>query len=268
MSVALSVAPSSVACRSRAFIDRVTPPPDARRIPWVALACAVGLLVVLAVLVAVLVRTRGLVHLDMVGERRLREAPPAADPLGASGRFYPAALAVAELGDGQVVGTIAVLMCAATALATRAWRVVWCSALMLGIGVGAVEGSKHLLGRQPPLTPGTDSHLFGVPGGLSFPSGHSAGTLVVFGLVAALLSGPAGIRPRRRAHAGLTVAACVVSATVGTCTVVVGWHWPTDVLGGWLLGGALLLGINVLLGAGVRDARNGRQARSGTPRRM
>lgn len=207
---------------------------------------AAGLVVALAVLVAVLVGTTALDHLDVVVEHRLRAPSPGAGAGAIVPRAYARALSVAELGDGQVLATIAILVTAAAALARRRWRAAWCSALVLALLVGAVEGGKRLLGRQPPLTATTDPHLFDV-GGLSFPSGHSSGTLVVFGLVAALLSGPAGIRPSPTAHAVLTGVAGVLSATVGICTIVLGWHWPTDVLGGWLLGAILLILANLLL---------------------
>jgi membrane-associated phospholipid phosphatase len=214
---------------------------------------AVILLLALVALVLTIHDTTWLDHLDISLDHRLRPSSPvgAASATPDPVPLAPArALAIAELGDGQVIGVIATLTAVATALATRRGRVVWAPALTLGVLVGAVEGGKHLLGRAPPGTVGDQPHAFGV-GGVSFPSGHSAGTLVVFGLVAALFCGPAGIRPSRRAHAWLTVAACLVSATVGTLTITVDWHWPTDVLGGWLLGGAVLIGGNVLLaGAG------------------
>lgn len=214
-----------------------------RRRRLVAAALAVALLVVLA---TVLVVSTALDHLDLALDHRLLAAMPdylLPQPYSVG---YERALSVAEIGDGQIIATIALIAAAAAALATRTWRPVWASALVLTVLVVLVEGGKHLLGRASPGQSATDPHRYGV-GGASFPSGHASGTLVVFGLVAALLCGPAGVRPSRAAHAGLTVLACAVSAAVGWCTVVLAWHWPSDVVGGWLLGGALLIVANLVL---------------------
>lgn len=204
------------------------------------------LLAVLVVLAAVLLTTTVLDHLDLSLDHELLAGLPnylLPQPYSVG---YERALSVAEVGDAQIIATIALIAAAAAALANRTWRPVWGSALVLVVLVGLVEGLKHLIGRASPGESATDPHRYGV-GGASFPSGHASGTLLVFGLVAALLCGPAGIRPSRAAHVGLTALAGAISATVGCCTVVLAWHWPSDVLGGWLLGGALLIVANLVL---------------------
>ncbi len=62
--------------------------------------------------------------------------------------------------------------------------------------------------------------------GYSFPSGHSTNAVVVYGSLAAH-------EKRRRL---LWVLAVVLPLLVGFSRVLVGAHFPTDVLGGWLLG--------------------------------
>lgn len=71
----------------------------------------------------------------------------------------------------------------------------------------------------------------------SFPSGHAlVGT--VFYLSLALLLAPLLRAPAaRRALIGLAV---VLAAATGMSRVALGVHWPSDVLGGWALGGAWL----------------------------
>ena len=71
---------------------------------------------------------------------------------------------------------------------------------------------------------------------LSFPSGHAAGAMAVF-LTAALLI--PGDRPR------VAIAAAFACAgAIGVTRVLLGVHFPSDVLGGWLWGaGMTMIGI-------------------------
>lgn len=65
----------------------------------------------------------------------------------------------------------------------------------------------------------------------SFPSGHAAGSLTFFLTVALLLTH----RGRwRRLAAGAAVAMAMI---VGLTRVMLGVHWPSDVIGGWAFGG-------------------------------
>jgi membrane-associated phospholipid phosphatase len=105
----------------------------------------------------------------------------------------------------------------------------------------ATRGLKVAFGRSRPrlgdLTP--VSHT------LSYPSGHTSGSVVVFVLLAVLLA--AGRRW------WVVAGAALLAGLVGVTRVVVEAHWTTDVLAGYLLGTAIVAG--VLLG---RDALPGR----------
>lgn len=59
----------------------------------------------------------------------------------------------------------------------------------------------------------------------SFPSGHAAGNMILFGALALLLG--------RRSGYGVAVA---VIALIGASRVWLGVHWPSDVLAGWIEG--------------------------------
>ncbi len=81
---------------------------------------------------------------------------------------------------------------------------------------------------RPDLVPALDQVT-----DLSFPSGHSAGAMAVF-LTAALLIH--GDRPRL-AFAG----ALGCAGAIGISRVLLGVHFPSDVLGGWMWGAGMAM---------------------------
>jgi Membrane-associated phospholipid phosphatase len=72
--------------------------------------------------------------------------------------------------------------------------------------------------------------------GYSFPSGHSTNAMSVFGCLAVNL--------RKR---WVTILTILIPLLTGISRVVVGAHYPTDVLAGWLLGVISVLIIQLLL---------------------
>jgi undecaprenyl-diphosphatase len=73
----------------------------------------------------------------------------------------------------------------------------------------------------------------------SFPSGHAMMTAIVYLTLAALL---ARSESRHRLKAFLLLLAAAVTLMVGLSRVYLGVHWPSDVLGGWMIGSAWAAG--------------------------
>jgi undecaprenyl-diphosphatase len=88
---------------------------------------------------------------------------------------------------------------------------------------------KEVVGRgRPAIVP----HFINVDT-LSFPSGHSMMSMVVYLVLAILLSPQL---PDRRARSYVIMVALLLTFLIGISRVYLGVHYPSDVLGGWLVG--------------------------------
>ena len=97
--------------------------------------------------------------------------------------------------------------------------------LVILVGRGMAEVQKYWIARaRPALEP----HLVVVKTS-SFPSGHATSSMIFY-LTVALALTP---REWRRPAAG---GAVLLSLLVGLSRVMLGVHWPSDVVGGWLFG--------------------------------
>ena len=102
----------------------------------------------------------------------------------------------------------------------------------------SVDGLKLLIGRPRP-----DLDLPFMPGSASFPSGHSANSMAVFVAVALIAVPPAWRRSALAAAIGLSI-------LVGLTRIILGVHWPSDVIGGWAWG---LIVVGLAMAAGRRS---------------
>lgn len=185
----------------------------------------VGLLAVVlaAVPLALLVRAawQPLVEVDVAAIRA------AEDAVASSSALLAAARAATLLGDPALVW-LASLVLAGVLAARGRWRL---ALLVLVVRVGTQllsTGLKTAVDRARPV--------FDVPVdtalGASFPSGHSLAAAGFWSCVA-VLALPL-VAPRRRVL--LLVAAAAVAALVAVSRVLLGVHYPSDVVGGLLLG--------------------------------
>ena len=135
-------------------------------------------------------------------------------------------------GGGQRYAIVAAL-----ALLLGLWH-RWHSGLILAVMAVLSNSTSGLLKDafarpRPDLVP----HLDPV-NSLSYPSGHATSAALVYLLFALLV-------PTVRRPVWLSVAA-VLAFLTGFSRITLGVHWPTDLIGGWMLGTAFaLLGVAV-----------------------
>ena len=142
-------------------------------------------------------------------------------------------LLVTELGSTTAMMILAIVLLLSELVAGRPWSGIT-GAATIGLASLGNELAKGLMARARPdlIQP------IVVERGYSFPSGHAALSMVGYG-VAALLVARSGA-PRGVKVAAAFAAGCLV-ALIGISRVYLGAHFPTDVLAGWLAGGAVVL---------------------------
>ena len=151
--------------------------------------------------------------------------------------------AVTRLGDPGMRSVLILFALAWLAL-RQAWRSAVVFLATVAIAITAYSAIKEAFARvRPEVVPWLDH-----PVTLAYPSGHAAGTMVVL-LLGALLIGD------RR----VVIGAVCVSGAIGLTRVMLGVHWPSDVVGGWMFGaGTALMGYALTPMSGSRTRRRGR----------
>jgi undecaprenyl-diphosphatase len=139
----------------------------------------------------------------------------------------------AEAGGTPVVAGLAVLSVAVTALVWRRWREpAMVGAAVLGEVLMFLAINTPVERPRPPVP-----HLDVAPPTSSFPSGHTAAAVALYGAWAVL----ANERARSALVRGLFVAlAVLVPLAVGLSRIYRGMHYTSDVIGGVILGATWL----------------------------
>jgi undecaprenyl-diphosphatase len=189
-----------------------------------------ALLIVFAILVAV----GALVGLPLLDDP-LTDAPEGIDATlyeAAQAARTPALDRVMELVSflSGYIMVIAVAVTGALVWGVRAGRWGRVAVLVAGLA-GAMIGSqivKYLVDRPRPPAAGMQSI-----DGAAFPSGHTWQAVALYGVVLVVIL---GFEARGTTRALLISVAALAAFAVGVSRVFLGAHWPTDVLGGWLLG--------------------------------
>ena len=139
---------------------------------------------------------------------------------------------LSNLGDTFTV--IGVAIGAGTVLlAGRLWRQATVLAVGLALELSVFLSTTYVVHRPRPDVDALDS----VPATASFPSGHMAASVVLYGGLALIGS---SLAPRRRIRRWLLVAAGIIAVGVGVSRVYRGLHHPIDIVAGGALGLACL----------------------------
>ena len=149
--------------------------------------------------------------------------------------IHDVARVVVVVGQYRLVEPVVVAVAGWAAYRTRRWRVLAGPSAGLLLLDGGMWLLKHVSGRTAPS--GGFDHLLGA--GTSFPSGHAASATVSLFLLAEALAVALGWT--RQTTRVAWACAATMSALVGVSAVLLGWHWPTDVVGGWIAGAAAFL---------------------------
>jgi undecaprenyl-diphosphatase len=159
--------------------------------------------------------------------RAFRQTTDPAKPIGPAW-IEPALLDLTALGGPTVLGLLVISVTGFLALQRR-YRTALFIFITASTGMVVGYGMKALFLRPrptvvPQLRPVTET---------SFPSGHAMQSAIVFLTLGALLM---RIADGRVTKLYCFVMAMLLSFLVGVSRVYLGVHYPTDVLGGWIVG--------------------------------
>ena len=198
----------------RSISDRRQIWPQQGRVAKGAGVLALALFCVLVI--ALLQRAGWLDGLDLCGMR----AAGAGRDSGAGGFVTPLMQAATWLGGtlGRLL-VIAVCLCGLL-LSGRRQAARWFVLVMAGGTLLNLALKQVFAAPRPDLLPHLD-----IVNSYSFPSGHAAGNMMLFGALALLLARPAAF-----------LAAGAMIALIGASRIWLGVHWPSDVLAGWIEG--------------------------------
>jgi undecaprenyl-diphosphatase len=159
--------------------------------------------------------------------RALRDPADPSRPIGPVWMEGPL-LDLTALGGATVLALVVMAVAGFLVLQTRYRTAVvvaisWCSGELLDAAL------KHVFNRpRPSIVP----HLRTVYT-TSFPSGHAMESAIVYLTLAAILMRASQSRATKIYILGIAV---LLTTLVGLSRVYLGVHYPTDVLGGWIVG--------------------------------
>lgn len=165
------------------------------------------------------------------------------------GTLDPFVVALTTIGDFIPMAGICLLICAFLYLRKK-WDSLAFFITNVVLAVICVQALKLIFAVPRP----GDETLVPLPISYSFPSAHSFCSLVVFGMIGLLIYRALVARGVQRDNAMIPAIILIAFAImVGISRIYVGVHWPSDVLGGWLLGAAWLSFAGALYTAGARQ---------------
>ena len=155
---------------------------------------------------------------------------------------------ITTLGDLLPMTALCLIVCAILAIA-RKWDSLAFFATNVLLAVVCVQALKFIFAVP---RPGAET-LVPIPGSFSFPSAHSFCSLIVFGMIGLLIfraMNRKGVPYNAAIVPGIILV--VFAILIGISRIYVGVHWPSDVLGGWLLADMWLPFASALYTVGAR----------------
>jgi membrane-associated phospholipid phosphatase len=190
----------------------------------VGLAISVAALAAFARLADPVVEARGQLEVDTAVATALHRY--------ATAHGATAAKIVTTLGAPSLVGVF--VLVATVALAVQGRRLLAAGVALAALGSLVLDAElKHVFQRPRPVW---DDPILTLDS-WSFPSGHSLGSLVNYGMLAYVIVLHV---PRRAARVAVVVAAALLTLGVGFTRMYLGVHYLTDVLGGYAAGAVWL----------------------------
>jgi undecaprenyl-diphosphatase len=132
-----------------------------------------------------------------------------------------------HLGDPLTLTALVVVVAVALLWRGHRWLALGWVVACAGNGV-LNQGLKKIFARVRPL----HEHGFAVAEGYSFPSGHTSGSVVVYGMLAYLC---VRLLPARW-HLAAVLLAALLAYSMGVSRVLLQVHWASDVLAGFASG--------------------------------
>lgn len=135
---------------------------------------------------------------------------------------------ITALGGGMVIFLLTASVVGFLIL-QKEYKIMWLVLITVAGGALLSFGLKELYARE---RPDVVLHLMTATS-LSFPSGHSMMSMVVYLALGSLI---ARLQTRRRIRVYIIVLALFLSFIIGLSRIYLGVHYPTDVIAGWSVG--------------------------------
>ncbi|WP_368645323.1 phosphatase PAP2 family protein [Alkalibacterium putridalgicola] len=141
---------------------------------------------------------------------------------------------ITRLGDGWFIALLTLAVSGYTGFYKKNKQIAWWYFITVSVGAGVMnQVVKYIFQRERP----TDFEPLIEQGGYSFPSGHAMGSMIAYGALLFLI-----IRTYSKWKVILPSIIVIIPliALIGISRIYLGVHYPSDIIGGYSLGLAVL----------------------------
>lgn len=158
---------------------------------------------------------------------------------------------VTELGSPLALALVTLSVAGVLWIRGRRLLLVLAPGVALALGALCAAIGKAIVARSRPPVP---LHLV-AESGASFPSGHATDATAVYLTIAFVVA--AFVLRRPIARAMFLFGSSLLAAAIGMSRLVLGVHWPTDVLAGWALGAGAAITVTLVAAVVTRTMPDG-----------